>query len=273
MPQRIITLTPHLTEICCALGLTDQIAANTTYSDYPLIMKTRLKIGTMKKLNTFEIITLKPDLVLADIAMNNAIQLEELISEGLNVKILSTQTIEEMFQTIANIGRYCDREEEASRLIASLRSRIGRILDIIKPEPSAQKIVVLFNTNPVVSADNRSLVTQIISACNGALLLDDRAKLPQSNSALFLLRQNPDIIIEITVTVYDNQTANPIYRLYEKIENVLQIPAIKNQRRYVIPYAIVTRPGPRIVEGFAAVASSLYPQKEAEILAVLEKNN
>jgi len=37
--------------------------------------------------------------------------------------------------------------------------------------------------------------------------------------------------------------------------------AVKNDRLYFVPWALISRPGPRLVQGLAALAKVIHPEK------------
>ena len=63
--RRIISLAPHLTEMLFSAGAGEYIVGTVSYSDYPNAAKSIKRIGSYNKFSLEEIITLKPDLIVA----------------------------------------------------------------------------------------------------------------------------------------------------------------------------------------------------------------
>jgi len=63
--RRIISLAPHLTEMLFSAGAGKYIVGTVSYSDYPDSAKSIKRIGSYNKFGLEEIITLKPDLIVA----------------------------------------------------------------------------------------------------------------------------------------------------------------------------------------------------------------
>src|SRR5690606_21448880 len=62
--QRIITLTPHSTELMFAVGAGQQVVGAVDYSDYPAAAETIPRVGGYSGLNIEAILALQPDLII-----------------------------------------------------------------------------------------------------------------------------------------------------------------------------------------------------------------
>ena len=65
-PQRIVSLSPNLTEIVFALGLGDKVVGVSSDSDWPAEANSKPKVGTFWQPNIEVIIAAKPDLVVCE---------------------------------------------------------------------------------------------------------------------------------------------------------------------------------------------------------------
>lgn len=64
-PQRIISLTPHLTELLFAVGAGAQVVGVDSASDYPQAAQALPRVGGYSRINFERMLALKPDLVIA----------------------------------------------------------------------------------------------------------------------------------------------------------------------------------------------------------------
>jgi len=64
LPQRIITLSPHLTELVYSLNQEHRLIATVAYSDYPEAAKQIPRIGNAFQIDWEKLIELEPDLVI-----------------------------------------------------------------------------------------------------------------------------------------------------------------------------------------------------------------
>src|SRR5947199_2531420 len=78
-PKRIISLVPSQTELLYDLGLDEEVIGITKFCVHPSIwFKTKTRIGGTKNINIEKIISLKPDLVIANKEENVKEQVEAL---------------------------------------------------------------------------------------------------------------------------------------------------------------------------------------------------
>ena len=64
-PERIVSLSPHLTELLFSLGVGEKIVATVEHSDYPPAAQEIPRLGDAFSLSVEAIIDLSPDLILA----------------------------------------------------------------------------------------------------------------------------------------------------------------------------------------------------------------
>ncbi len=64
-PTRIVSLTPHLTELLFAIGVGDRIVATDDASDYPPEVKRLPQVANYRSINLEALLAQKPDLIVA----------------------------------------------------------------------------------------------------------------------------------------------------------------------------------------------------------------
>src|SRR5690348_13481003 len=65
-PQRIVSLTPAVSEILGALNLQSRVVGVDSFSDYPATLASKPKVSDTNGFNVEKIVSLQPDLVLSD---------------------------------------------------------------------------------------------------------------------------------------------------------------------------------------------------------------
>jgi len=120
-PKRIISIVPSQTELLFDLDLDEELTAVTIFCIHPDgKTKSRTKIGGTKKLRIEKILSLKPDLVIANLEENEKAQVEEL-AEHVPVWISDINTMEDAYDMMATVGSMVDRQEKSDRLINSIQ--------------------------------------------------------------------------------------------------------------------------------------------------------
>lgn len=254
----IVSLSPSTTEILYAIGAGDQVVGRDSFSNYPEEALAVQDVGGSMGSYSYETIaSLQPDLVLAS-EINTPEQVKSLEDLGLTVYYLSNpENIEALDDLLGVVGTLSGHEKEASDLAASLNERIDAVLTTVaKAESQPLAFYELDATDPSKpwTPGPGSYMDELIQAAGGqnvgSVLQSSWAEI----SIEELLVQDPDIILlgdsnyGITVeqvalrTGWDNLTA------------------VKEGNVYAFNDDLVSRPGPRMVDGLEELAKLLHPE-------------
>ena len=111
VPQRIISLSPNLTEMIYDLGAKDRLVGDTDYCQFPAEAKKKEKIGGWINPNFEKIVSLKPDLVVAlkfhDKAVNTLKKL------NIPVVVFNCDSVKYILETYTQLGKLLGREKRA----------------------------------------------------------------------------------------------------------------------------------------------------------------
>ncbi len=257
-PQRIVTLAPSATEMIFAVGTGDRLVGRDELSDYPPEAKQVSSIGpTYPTINTEAIVALRPDLILAPGVISPE-QVKALENLGLTVFHQSTpKDLEGIFQQILTVGRLTGNTAQAEKVVADLRARVTALEEKVRSVPSRPKVFYeldAMDPGKPWTAGPGSFIDRLITMAGGqnvgAVLTGEWGQLSLEE----LLRQDPDLILLGTA----NYGETP--------EKVRQRPgwnrlrAVREGRIYPIDADLISRPGPRIVEGLEAMARIIHPE-------------
>jgi iron complex transport system substrate-binding protein len=192
--ERIVTLSPSINEIIFALGEGENVVANTSFCDFPEESKNIKKIGGYSSISLEKIIEAKPTIVIGQDYDENLIK----NLEALNIKVLSykTKTIENIKNTIIELGILFKKEDKSKELVDG----INNSLDSLKSLVENKKILVIIS--PKNSLSNQIYVT------GNFLYFEDIIKASGNQNAYFstnsaqpvvntekIINMNPDIIV------------------------------------------------------------------------------
>ncbi len=255
--QRVVSLAPSNTEILFAIGAGDQVVGRDQLSDFPEAAKALTDIGsTFDALNTEQIVSLKPDLVLAA-EINTPVQVKQLEDLGLTVYYLKNPlTLEEMYGNLETVAQLTGHKEEAATLIESLKARVAAIDKKIASISSRPNVFYeLDATDPAkpYTAGKGTFITQLIDRAGGHNIAADLDGYPQM-SLEQVVAADPAFII----------LGDARYGI--TLESIAQRPgwenltAVKNGQ--VVPFNddLVSRPGPRLVDALEELAKLLRPE-------------
>lgn len=255
--QRIVSLAPSNTEILYAIGAGDQVVGRDEFSDYPAEAAALPSVGgSMGTYSIETIASLKPDLVLAA-EINTPEQVKALEDVGLTVYYLSNpKDLNGMYVNLKTVGQLAGRESEADALVQSLQKRVKAVEDKLAPISSIFTVFYeMDGSDPAKpwTAGQDSYLSQLVKMALGSNVGDSMKGDYVQMSQEALLVQNPTIILlgDAAYGVTPEQVAaRPGW-------NALQ--AVKNNRIYAFDDNLVSRPGPRLVDGLEALAKLLRP--------------
>jgi len=252
--QRIISLAPATTEILFSLGLTEEIVGVSTFCNYPPAAMNKEKIGTFSQPDMEKILFLKPDIIFAA-GLEQAVIVEKLRQLGLEVYVSDPSSMAELFQSISDIGALTHREEEARRLIDTMKSRIETIKRYVRhiPQDRRPKVFIEVWHSPLISVGRASFVDELISLAGGINIASDSPRAYSYFSPEQVIGRNPDYII----LGHRSEDAD-----LDAVKNRLGwngLAAVRNNCVYNdINPDLFLRPGPRLVDGLEEIHKRLY---------------
>ena len=249
-------MTPQLTEILFAMGLGDTVAAVSSDSDYPPEALKKLKIGTFWQPNLEAIIAIRPGLIISENFEQQNQAVRQLKRLGYPVVSVSIMNIRELFEAIDTIGKATKKEVSAAKLSAEIKSRL---INLSGKLSTARKFTVLWvmQTNPVCVAGRESFANELIELAAGLNAIGPTVQKYPLVGIEQIIAAAPEVIIQPTMGDDDipgQQKA--AVQFWSKWPN---LPAVKNNRIYVISGDTVSRLSPRLDQGLEAIARCLHP--------------
>ncbi len=285
--MKIITLLPSATEIVAALGATHQLVGISHSCDYPaevtslprmtatavdshasalaIDRQVREIVDTGAPLYTIDaelIRAARPDVIvtqaLCDVCAVSEGDVRALAAEmrpSPNVVTLDGKTIEGVFTDIANVAAAIDASDEAEELLDGLRAQLKRIHATLKgakaPRP---RVAVIEWTDPIFAGGH--WVPEMVAKAGG---VDVIAK-PGDHSTVVDVAAVRDAAPEL---LFVGPCGYDLAGAIVAAQALLASDAWAWARGLPVwaldANGMVSRPGPRLVEGVAAMASAMHP--------------
>ncbi|MBC8499471.1 MAG: ABC transporter substrate-binding protein, partial [Candidatus Atribacteria bacterium] len=256
-PQRIISTAPSNTEILFDLGLQEKIVGITNYCNFPEETKKIEKIGEISPLNFEKIIYLNPDLILAyaGFQLKEIPRLREL---GLNAIVLEPLTLEDTFKSVEMIANVCGISDKGSLLVDNLIQRVNIIKSKVSKIPisARPKIFVGGTSETIFTPGAGTLFNELITLAGGQNIAAGLTFWKQI-SPEFVAQAEPDIII-IPVGVMNPGEESKIKSDISQRSGWSNIPAIKNQKIFIVNEDLFYRAVPRLVDGLELLYGIFY---------------
>ena len=257
--SRVISLAPANTEILFAVGAGAQVFGRDSYSDFPAEVKSIADVGdTLGTMNTEAILAAKPDLILAgDLTpAEHILTLEDL---GLRVFVLGNpKNLAEMYDNLLLIARVTGHVQQTEALVNSLKER-EKVIDQ-KLAGVTERALVLYELDgtdpnaPWVPGPGTfvdTLITQAGGTNLGASLQGAWVQV----SLETLIEKQPDLIL-----LGDATWGGMTVQMVADRGGWDALTAVKNGKVFPFDDNLVSRPGPRMVEGLEALAKFLHPE-------------
>lgn len=257
--KRIVSLAPSNTEILFALGAESQMVGRDSFSDYPAEAARIQDIGGgLMALNMELIVSVKPDLVLAS-PLTPSEQIADLENLGLTVYVVPNPTsFDGLYENLRTVAGFAGREAEAEALVAALQTRVAAVTEqaaLASARPVVYYELDATDPNAPYTSGPGTFVDLLIKSAGGENFGAGLGAEWVQVSVEELLSRQPDVIVLGDYT-YGGVTAEQV-RARAGWE---ALTAVQENRIFTFDDNLVSRPGPRLVDGLEAMAKLLHPE-------------
>lgn len=249
--ERVITIAPHLAELVCVAAGCEPLVAVTAYSDYPPEIRKLPKVGDVAQLNLEAVLALRPTQVIAWDGGTPVAQLVKLKSVKLPVTALRIDRLDDVATALEQLGRLLGTETRASAAAADYRQRLAVLRSRYAHAP---RLRVLYQTEtaPVYSVNRHSPISEAITLCGGINVFADLPTLAAPVTDEAVLATRPQVVIHGP----DEQVAVAAYwARFAKAAGTAP-------KRVAIDPDLLTRAGPRLVQGVEQVCAALQRARQ-----------
>ncbi|MEW5902188.1 MAG: ABC transporter substrate-binding protein [Acidobacteriota bacterium] len=257
-PQRIISLTPNITEILFGLGLGSRVVGVTRYCDYPPEAAAKEKIGGMVDPNLEKIQALRPDLIFA-FRGNPLGILNKLRNLRFPVFVLNQGvTLKELFLTIEKIGRVTREEKPAAALLESLRKEYAATRAALQKAESRPKVFLSVYGQGLWTCGKESYLNDLLIQAGGINIAGQIPRRWLQLNREQLIHENPDVII---IMAKDQDRFAQTRKALLADSRLGTIRAVEKGRIHFLNEDRAGRFGPRLITALGDVARILHPEK------------
>jgi len=281
--MRIVTLLPSATEIVCALGLADRLVGISHDCDYPpeigdrrvlsdaivgpampsgeidAAIRTHVHTGkSVYHLDSALLTALAPDLILTQELCHvcapsfTEVRRAARILEGrTQIVSLEPHGLDDILETIREVGRLTGSGASAEALVGSLRERIDGVGRRPGPQPPP-RVACIEWMDPIFIAGH--WVPEMVEMAGGR---DGLGRLGKDSYVVewdALIAYAPEVVV-VMPCGFDIPRARAEMHLLTKRPGWRDLPAVRTGRVFVTDAsAYFSRPGPRIVRGLEILA-------------------
>lgn len=255
-PERIVSLAPSNTEIVCALGACDKLTGVTDFDDYPARVKNLPKVVVQAAPDLEKIVAARPDLILAagNLQTPQAV-IDQLTRLGYPVLVLYPKSLDGVAADIELVGRALDATPTAGRITADMRQRIAAVQATVA---GATKPRVFYEVSVyqgvIYGAGKDSFLASMIGLAGGAPIVGDATGVVQLED---LVAADPQLIL-LGDAAYPPPVTPAAVAARPRWTQMTAVAT--DQVKPMTDDLLITRPGPRIVDGLEALARAIHPE-------------
>ena len=250
-PQRIVTFAPSMTEIVYALGLGDRLVGVAgSYDDYPSEAQDVEEVGGAGDFgvdpNIETVVSLEPDLFLA---ISGGDQWKaELRDLGISVVTLNATDFDDLLGDIGTVGRITGATAAADSLVADMQGRADAVT-----AQAAERVTCFFEVYypPLTTVGPNTFVYDLLERAGCDPVTADAASDYPELSVDALVADGPQVYL---ATPESAESPRAIARRpgFEGIR------AVADGDVVLVDGDLVTRPGPRVVDGLEQLSAALH---------------
>ena len=252
-PKKIVSLTPATTELVFALGAGDRLVGGTDFDDFPPEAVPLADVATFASVDVEQILSLGADLVIAGgNGFNPPAPLEQLRRLGVPVLVLYAATMDAVLADIELVGLAINRVDEAGALTAQMRLGIEDVKAAVIDEPRPRTFYELDATNEIFGPADKSFIAEMVDLAGGEPITTG-SETVFSIPLERLVAADPEVIV-LGDAAYGTTAEAVAARPGWKTMTAVETNAIRP-----VNDTLVTRPGPRLIEGLRALALAIHP--------------
>lgn len=250
-PQRIVSLTPHITEMLFAIGAGQQVIATDQASDYPDEVKKLPKVANYQSLNSESLLAVKPDLVVAW-GSTQVLMQQQIQALGIPMLLLKSQHLDDLPAELRLLGDKTGHHEQANQLAAQIETKFAAYRQQSQQRPKIKAFYQLWYP-PLTTVANGSFIQEIMTMCGAENpFAASKAPYPQLGEEA-VLAADPQVI-------FATQHGSDLQHWLKWP----QLSAVKNKQLYLLNADWLHRLSPRIVLGIEQMCSKVEIASKAQ---------
>ena len=253
-PKRIVSLAPSITEIIYELGQEHRLAGVTRFSDFPPEAAKLPKVGSFVRLDLERIVALKPDLCIAAKDGNPRAVIERLESLQIPVYVVNPRDLDSVMETVVEIGALLNAGKKAKSLVQNMRFRIQQVKSLVAKASSRPRVFYQVGIFPIVSAGSDTFIHELILFAGGKNLAQGSTSYPRFSREQ-VLAMSPEVFI-----ISSMARGEVFERVKKEWSRWTEIPAVRNQRIFLVDSSLFDRPTPRLLDGLELLVRLIHPE-------------
>jgi ABC-type Fe3+-hydroxamate transport system substrate-binding protein len=283
VPQRLVSLVPSITETLYHFGWGAQLVGITNYCTEPATEVTsKPTIGGTKNPDLRAILALQPDLVFAVAEENRHPDIAWLEAAGIPVYVFEPQSVRAGIDLLWRVAELLDCRAEVAAQIQAIEQDYTDTIAKVARRPRVRVFCPIWK-NPYMTINDHTYVHDILTTCGGDNIFAQRQRrfplaadvgqVAEGSSARYTERDRryPRISLDEMAALRPEVIVLPdepyAFSAADFIDflDYPEVPAVHNQRIYLIDGKMVSWYGPRIGQSLRALETLLAPMLDVNV--------
>jgi len=259
VPQRIVAVSPNVTEILYGVGAWSQVIAVSQFSNYPEEVKSKPRVNGWEATNLEQLTALKPDLVIG-VADQAPFLEDKLNALGIRSVFLASQTLGDVYASIKTIGKVSGHEPQALELLAKTQAEIDAVRKAVADRPRLKVLCVVDRVPGTIrelyTATHGSYLDELITIAGGESIAPSAEHGWGKITKEAAVTLNPEVIIDMVQDSKGNVGEDPI-AVWQELSAVR---AVQNKRIYPIRDDLTIHPSQFVGHTARLFAGVIHPE-------------
>ena len=241
--RRVISLSPHLTEMMFTLEVGDHLVGTGRYSNYPEAAKNIPRVGDAFAINIEAIVALQPDLILAWHTGGVNKGVNRLRKLGYPIYVNESPTLASIGVTLEKLGRLTG-SPLTDRIAADYATQLAELQQSFDVSP---RVFFQISDVDLYSVSDQHLIGQAISHCGGRNVFANLPVNVTQVSQEAVIHENPDVLL---YTQVPGAAENPWVERWRSFSTL-------TGRLVPIDPNLISRPSFRMLAGIREVCAAI----------------
>lgn len=226
--ERIVSLTPSITETIYLLGEQDKVVGITSFCRR--ISEKQKIVGTYLEPNIEEIVRLNPDIVFISKEGTRKEIVDKIREFDVKVIVLNpANNFTELKQQFLELAKVLNKQEKAKKIIYEYETKLSKL-----KRNKSKRVLCIISFQPIFVASDKSYIGEIIRYAGGENVIKSKISYPQVGIEK-ILELKPEVIILSTM-------GSTEYEIKKFFSQYKEIPAVKNNKIFVVSSNILCQP-------------------------------
>ncbi|MEP7360298.1 MAG: helical backbone metal receptor [Chloroflexota bacterium] len=256
VPATVVSLTPATTELIFALGAGDKLRGRTDQDDYPAQASALPVVATFEGVHLEDVVGIAPDLVVA--GGNNfthADDIARLRGLGIPVIVVYAANTDGVLADIELVGKAVGEDQAATGIVGAIQARIDEVTAAVAGLDRPRTFYEIGYEPDIYGPAPESFVADMVNLAGGD-------PITTTDPAVYSISLEQLVTADPRVIVLGDAPYGTCPDSVASRAGWTGMTAVQDGNIRPVDDIVVTRPGPRLGEGLAALALAIHPEAD-----------